>query len=182
MPTLSKEFKFGVQNIPLLELQKLIIKLARSNKDVYDLINIEYLQKEEAKKELLEETKEKIQSHLFDMSARGPIQKSVASAMSKAVKEINYYAKITHSKPGEAELLNFLLGEVFSDFSNDLGTCWTVLDSKLGVTTKRLLNLVTKKLHEDYLINYKDDLNRYLKILHKQSNHINTIFELPDSL
>ena len=182
MPVLSKEFKQGVQNIPTPELQKLVLKIARSNKEVYDLINLEHLQKEEAAKELFEKTKAKIQSHLFNMSSRGPIQKSIATSIGKAVKEINYYVKVTGNKYKEAELLNILLSEVFEDFSDELSTCWTVFDSKLGVTTKRLLNLVTKKLHEDYLLDFKDDLNKYLKILHRHSNHIDLIFNLPDKI
>ncbi|MCD4683988.1 MAG: hypothetical protein K8R86_11950 [Bacteroidales bacterium] len=47
MPVISKDFKQGVQNIPYQELQKLVLKLARSNRDVYDLINIGYLHKED---------------------------------------------------------------------------------------------------------------------------------------
>ncbi len=182
MPVISKDFKQGVQNIPYQELQKLVLKLARSNSDVYDLINIGYLHKEEAGQELFEETMAKIQFHLINMSFKGPVQKSIATSIGKAVKEINYYTKITGNKRNEAELLNILLSDVFTNFSDDLGTCWTIFDSKLGVTTKRLLNLVTKKLHEDFLLDFKDDLNKYLRILHSHSNHIDLILNLPDKL
>lgn len=182
MPILSKEFKLGVQNIPVNELQKLVLKIARGNKEVYDLINLGYLQREEARQDLFEETKVKIQFHLFKLSAKGPVQKSIAISIGKAVKEINYYAKVTGNKPNEAELLNLLLREVYANFSDELGTCWTVFDSKLGITTKRLLNLVTKKLHEDYLMDYIDDLNKYLKTLHRQSDHIDTIYNLPEKI
>lgn len=182
MPVLSKEFKHGIQNIPVKELHKLIIKLARSNKDVYDLINIEYLLKEEAARDLFEKTKVKIQFHLFNLSSKGPVQKSIATSIGKAVKEINYYTKVTGNKRNEAELLNILLSDVFTNFLDSLGTCWTVFDSKLGVTTKRFLNLGTKKLHEDYLLDFKDDLNKYLRILHSRSNHIDLIFNLPEKI
>ena len=182
MPVLSEEFKQGIKNIPIPELQKLVIKLARSNKNIYDIINIEYLQKNEAEQELFEKTKTKIKFHLINRPYRGPVQKSNASAMGKAVKEINYYTKVTGNKHNEAKLLNILLNYVFTNFSEDLGTCWTVFDSKLSVTTKRLLNLVTKKLHEDYLLDFKNDLNNYLKILHSRSNHIDLIYNLPDKI
>ena len=91
MPILSKEFKLGVQNIPVNELQKLVLKIAKGNKEVYDLINLGYLQKEEARQDLFEKTKVKIQFHLFNTSSKGPIQKSLATSIGKAVKEINYY-------------------------------------------------------------------------------------------
>ena len=182
MPVLSKEFKQDVEKIPVQKLQKLVLKLARSNREVYDLINIELLPKNEADRDLFEKTKVKIQFRLFNLSSKGPVQKSIATSISKAVKEINYYTKITGNKRNEAELLNIVLKEVFTEFSDDLGTCWTVFDSKLGVTTKRLLNLVTKKLHEDYLLDFKDDLNKYLRILRSRSNHIDLIFNLPDKI
>lgn len=182
MPVISKEFKTNVQKIPTNDLQKLVLKLARSNQEVYDMINIAYLGNEEARLDFFQDRKKAIDVHLFQRSIRGPVQKSIAKAMANAVKEINYYKRITGDNTGEAELLNYLLGEIFDNFSTDLGTCWTVFDSKLGVTTKRFLNLVTKKLHEDLLLDYKGDINNYLCILHKQSNPIDTIFGLPESI
>ena len=182
MPVLSKEFKLGIENIPVGHLQKLVLKLARSNKEVYDMINHKYLLKEEDGQELFDETKAKIDAHFFQFSSRGPIQKSIARSMGKAIREINYYAKITGNKNKEADLLNYLLGETFSNYSDYLGTCWTAFDSKIGTTTKRFLNLVTKKLHEDLLLDYREDINNYLNILHRQCDHLDSIYLLPKSI
>jgi hypothetical protein len=182
MPLISKEFKVGVQSMPANDLQKLVLKLARSNKEVYDIINITYQGNEEARQDFFQERVAAINGHLYGYSLKGPIQRSIAKAMGNAVKEVSYYVKITGDKIGEAELLNYLINEVITHHSDDLGTCWTVFDSKLGVTTKRLLNLVTKKLHEDYLLNYKDDINNYLNILHQRSNHIDLIYGLPECI
>ncbi len=182
MPVLSKEFKLGVQKMPTKDLQKMVIKLARGNKEVYDILNIAYLGNEEAHQDFFKDTKAKVQFNLYNLSIRGPIEKSIASSMGKAVKEINYYVKITGNKTNEADLLNFLLKEVFTEFADHLGTCWTIFDSKLGLTTKRLLNLISKKLHEDYMLDYKDDINGYLRILHRRSNHIDLIYGLPDNI
>ncbi|WP_372948240.1 hypothetical protein [Mariniphaga sp.] len=79
-------------------------------------------------------------------------------------------------------MLNSILTFVFERFTDDLGTCWTVFDSKLAVTTNRLYNLVTKKLHEDYWIEYREDVNRYLDILHSRSNHLDYIYNMPKSI
>ena len=43
-------------------------------------------------------------------------------------------------------------------------------DFKVGLLVKRLVKLVTKKMHKDYLVDYKC------------SNHINTIYSLPKEL
>jgi hypothetical protein len=47
---------------------------------------------------------------------------------------------------------------------------------------KRLTTLVTKKLHEDYIIEYRDRINGYLQKLHRTSNHIDTIYLMPKAL
>ena len=182
MPTLTREFIDDVRRIPYTELQQFVLQLAKRNKDIFDILNIEYLRKNEAREVLFEETKGKVLNHLNNFSFKGPIQKSLSAAIAKAVKEINYFVKITDDHNKEAELLDILLNEVFSENSNQLGTCWTVFDSKLGVTTRRLVNTVTKKLHEDRLLDFKENINRYLNILHDRSNHIDLIYGLPDKI
>jgi len=52
-------------------------------------------------------------------------------------------------------------------------------DYKVGLLLKRLITLVTKRLHPDYLIDYQDKINEFLTKLHHTSNRINTIKELP---
>ncbi|MBM3437044.1 MAG: hypothetical protein FJY07_12605 [Bacteroidetes bacterium] len=182
MPALTNEFIEGVRSIPHSGLQKLVLKLAKGNQEIIDIVNIEYLQKKEAINDLYETTLAKVEDHIALLSFRGPVQKSIASAMSKAIKDINYFAKLTSDHYKEAFLLDTLLSLVFNDFSKELGTCWTVMDSKLGITTQRLLNIVTKKLHEDLVLDFKDHLNRYLEILHRNSNHINVVYSLPQKI
>jgi hypothetical protein len=82
----------------------------------------------------------------------------------------------------EADLLRNLLDDVFENYTDELGTCWTAFDSKLAVTTNRLYNLVTKKLHEDYRIEYRESLNRYLEILHSRSNYLDYVYKMPKSM
>ena len=35
---------------------------------------------------------------------------------------------------------------------------------------------------EDYLIEFKDDINRFLLILHQKSNHLNIVYSMPEKL
>lgn len=46
---------------------------------------------------------------------------------------------------------------------------------KLNTDTKEQI----KKLHEDYRLDYKDKINGYLEILHKNANHNDTVYDLP---
>jgi hypothetical protein len=89
---------------------------------------------------------------------------------------------VTKNKNKEADLLRNLLDKVFENYADELGTCRTVFDSKLTVTTNRLYNLAAKKMHEDYRIEYSDSLNRYLEILHAKSNHLDYIYKMPKSI
>ena len=135
----------------------------------------------EAKLDLFEKTKENVLASLI-FHPRGIIQRQIASCMNTAIKHINYYAKIAKDKKGEADLLHILLIEVFSEYSEYLNTCFTVFDSKLALTTNRLYNKVTKHLHEDYLMEFKDDINHFLSILHAKSNHLDFVYSMPQKV
>lgn len=182
MPVLSKNFKRAIEDIPVRDLQKLVMQAAAKNRVFYDMINIQYVSGKQAEKEIFEEMKDKTLGEIYFLVDRGVLQKNLARAITKAVKHINYYVKVTNNKAGEAELLLSLLDEIFENYSNELGTCWTVYDSKLAVTTNRFYNLVAKKLHEDYLIEYKEPLNDFLKTLHAKSNHLDFVYDMPNTI
>lgn len=176
MPRLTPELKNVISSLTLEEIQKLIFRFARSNKDVYDFLVYEYVNNNN-NTELFEKAKEKIGFILLGLSGR-IIQKQLAKAIGKSIQEINRFAKITKDKKLEADLLMFLLKIVFKNYGDCFGTCWTVFDSKVGITTNRLLNLVTKKLHYDYQIEYREDINGFIKRLRETSGHIDTIFNM----
>ena len=182
MPVLSKDFKQAIEEIPVRELQKLVKQAAAGSQEFYDKINIQYVSGKQAETEILEDMKDKVLGELFYIDDRGIPQKNLAKAITKAVKHINHYVKVTKDKVGEAELLLCLLDEIFENYSNELGTCWTVYDSKLAVTTNRLYNLVTKRLHEDYLTEYEEPLNDFLKTLHAKSNHLDFVYDMPSTI
>ena len=182
MPGLSKDFKQAIEEIPVRDLQKLVMQAATKNREFFDMINIQYVSGKQAEKEIFQEMKDNALSELYFVGDRGVLQKNLARAITKAVKHINYYVKVTANKVGEAELLLSLLNEIFKNYSNELGTCWTVYDSKLAVTTNRFYNLVAKKLHEDYLIEYEEPLKDFLKTLHSKSNHLDFVNDMPNTI
>jgi hypothetical protein len=182
MPRLSEEYKQAIKKIPVEELQKVVIQFASKNSELYDFINLQYIEGDDAKEELFEETIEKISDEILFLGERGIVQKNLAKAITKSVGYINHFVKVTKNKNREADLLRNLLDDVYENYADELGTCWTVFDSKLAVTTNRLYNLVSKKMHEDYQIEYSDSLNRYLEILHSRSNHLDYIYNMPKSI
>lgn len=182
MPRLSKEFKQAISEIPVEELQKLVMQFASKNREIYDFVNLQYVNGNDAEDELFEETIEKISDEILFPGERGIIQKNLAKAITKSVGYINHFAKVTKNELREAELLLNLLDDVFENYTDELSTCWTVFDSKLAITTNRLYNLVTKKLHEDYLVEYTEPMNRFLEILHSKSNHLDYVYGMPKSM
>jgi len=182
MPKLSKEFKKAIIEIPVEELQKLVIQFASKNPEIYDFINLQYVNGADAEDELFEETIEKISDEILFLGERGIVQKNLAKAIAKSVGYINHFVKVTKNEKREAELLLNLLDDVFENYTDELSTCWTAFDSKLAITTNRFYNLVTKKLHEDYLVEYREPLNRFLEILHSKSNHLDYVYNMPKSI
>lgn len=182
MPRLSKEFKQAISEIPVEELQKLVIQFASKNPEIYDFINLQYVNGTDAEDELFEEIIEKISDEILFLGERGIVQKNLAKAITKSVGFINHFVKVTKNEIREAELLLNLLDDVYENYTDELSTCWTIFDSKLAITTNRLYNLVTKKLHKDYLVEYREPLNRFLNILHSRSNHLDYVFHMPKSI
>ena len=182
MPRLSKEFKHAIQEIPIDELQKIVLQVASKNPEVFDMLNLKYVSGNEAEDELFEETRKKIANEICFLGGRGKIQKNIAKAITNAIGYINYFSKVTKNKVREAELLLYMLNETFENYGDELGTCWTVFDSKLAITTNRLYNLVTKKLHEDYQIEFAEPMNRLLTLLHSKSGHLDYVYNMPKSM
>jgi hypothetical protein len=57
-----------------------------------------------------------------------------------------------------------------------------VLSKELKLGVQKMPTKDLQKLHKDYLLDYKDDINGYLRILHRRSNHIDLIYGLPDNI
>jgi len=179
MSKITVEFKEAVLSLPVNNLQDAILKYCRKDQAFYDFINLRYLKNKEAEEELFEKTSAFIRNYIYFPGGRGVIQRRLKSGMDKCIKQINHYAIMSANKKREADLLLLLIDSTLEAYTDELGTCFTTFDSKLALTTKRLLSLVTKKLHPDYFIEYEDELNRFLRILHARSSHLDIVYHMP---
>jgi len=75
-----------------------------------------------------------------------------------------------------------VLEKQFSQPVKVFGARFSGYDYKVGLLLKKLISLVTKKLHPDYLIDYQDKINEFLVRIHTTSDRINTIYDLPQLL
>ncbi|HEY9170244.1 MAG TPA: hypothetical protein VIN72_12200 [Lutibacter sp.] len=163
-------------------MQEIVLKLTSKEKLIFDFVIINYLDKESGEKELFETAKVDI-----DLISRkrynGHTQElQLANMLVACTKRVNEFTKVSKNKVLEADLLMHILDIPFSLSTNRFGTCFTKYDTKVAMIVKRLINIVTTKLHEDYKIEYEASINDYLKILHRTSNHINTVYNLPKEI
>lgn len=182
MSKLSTEVKEQIKQLSHADLQQIVLKIAAKEKSVYDFLLVNYLDKASGEQELFEKTKDDL-NELFFKNYKGYSEElRLANMLAACIKRINEFTKVSKNKVMEANLLVCLLKEAFS-FPDDLfGTCFTQFDTKVAQIVKRLITLVTKKLHEDYRIEYHEKINNYLQMLHRTSNHIDTIYSMPKAI
>ncbi len=179
MPKLSKEFKSEIDALSHKELVDIVLKMASKEKTVYEYININYIDKESGEQELFEKAQSDI-TNLFNKGYKGREQQKDANMISACVKRVNEFTKTSRNKRYEDELLFYVLDNTFDE--DRLGTCFTVYDTRLASLVKRAITLVTKTMHHDYLIEYKDRLNFFLKSLHNRSRHLDMVYNMPKSI
>lgn len=182
MPRIDAEIKEQIKKLDYHVLQEILIKLASKEKSVYDFLLVNYLDKELAERELFEDTKGDLEV-IFRKRHKGfSEQLQMANMLGACIKRINEFTRISKNRVFEADLLLHILEIPFSECDKKFGTCFTQFDSKVALIVKRLVNVVTNKLHEDYRIEYEQTINDYLQILHRNSRHIETVNNLPKAI
>jgi hypothetical protein len=182
MPRIEKEAKELIKQLPRADLVDIVIKMAQQNKSVYDFVLANYLDKANGENDLFEEAKADLK-RLFFKSFKGfSIQLQYANTITACVRRINEFSKICKNKSLEADLLMYVLDEVFSYSPKLFGTCFTAFDYKTGLLLKRIITIIQSKLHPDFKLNYQSRVNQYLDMLHQTSNHLDTIYSLPKSV
>ncbi|HNW91033.1 MAG TPA: hypothetical protein PKN48_15345 [Bacteroidales bacterium] len=179
MAKIDDHIKQKIKTLSREELEKLVLKAAARDKSFYDFMLVNYVDKESGEKDLYRQAITDL-DRLFCKGYRGySEQLQLANMLSACIKRINEFAKVCKNKNLEADLLVYVLQEAYAYPEDMFGTCFTAFDYKTGLLTKRLITLVTKKMHEDYLVDYKEKINRYLARLHATSSHLDFIYELP---
>ncbi len=163
------------------QLEEIVLKLSAKRFN-YEYLLVNFLDREGGEQFLFDETKEDI-DHLSEKEYRGStIQKQAVKRLNACVKRINEFKVEAKSKKLEADLVLYVLELQFNQPAKVFGARVSGYDYKVGLLLKRLITLVTKRLHPDYFIDYQEKINEFLIRLHKTSNRINTIKELPSIL
>ena len=182
MPRLSSEIREQIKELPKEKLEEIVVKMAAKEKSFFDFLIVNYLDKSGGENEMFEKTKTDLDI-IFAKSYKGYAEQlKLVKMLNASIKRLSEFIKICKNKEMEADLLVYILEEIFGYPYNLLGTCFTTYDTRIGIILRRLMNHVQNKMHPDHFIGYQDKINRYLTILHRTSNHIDTIYTLPKSI
>ncbi len=182
MPRIPKDIRENIKNLEHQELADIVLKLASKEKWAYDFVTVHYLNKEQGEQALFEEAMADLEV-LFSKGYKGfSYELQMANMLTACIKRINQFTQVSKNKVLETDLLMHVLQVPFSLPTQMFQTCFTQYNTKVVSILKRLITLVTKKLHPDYRIEYAPTLNKYLTVLHQVSNHIDMVYTMPASI
>jgi len=181
MAKLNTEIKQQLATLSKEKLLEIVQKLA-TKKDNFDFLMLNYLDKENGEMDLFNSAMDDINRLFFKRYKGFAEELQLANMLSACTKRINEFTKLSKNKKLEADLLVFVLDEAFSYNSKMYGTCFTAFDYRVGQMVKRLVTILTKKIHEDLVLDYKEKANFYLSRLHATSDFLDSIYSLPKSI
>lgn len=175
MPAISPVFRKAVKQLSDKEKEAVILKAARRDAELYDILSFELLE-EVTVEEVFEQSADKINELLVTATGRS-LTKALAKALRKAVKEIARFKRITKDPKAEVELHLYTLRLIFSNFTGQFDSYYKVFYTATARLVLRTIQLIRKNLHEDYHLEYKQEIDEYLDLLHKRNKPLS--FTLP---
>jgi len=161
------------------DLTEMVLKLA-SKRTNYEYLLVNFLDKDGGELTLFDEAKDEIlQLDAKEFKGRTP-QHQATKRLNACIKRIGKFTMETKSKKLESDLVLLVLELQFANYSQLFGAHFSGYDFKVGILLKRLISIVSKKLHPDYLIDYQDKINEFLLKIHQTSNRIKTVSDLPE--
>ena len=164
------------------ELEKLVLKAAAKDKFFHDYLLVNYFEKEHGEQDLFEQAKAEIEILLHKNYKGFAEEIQLANMLGACAKRITEFSKICKNKSLEADLIMMVLEIPFSLSTNIFCTCFTAFNYKVVLLMKRIINLLQNKMHEDYQVQYRKNINEYLTILHRTSGYLDYVNALPHDI
>ena len=169
MPAISQAFRQAVKQLSDKEKEAIILKAARRDAELYDLLLFEL--EELTLEEVYEQTTDKIHELLLNASGRS-LTKALAKALRKALKEVARFKRITKSPKGEVDLNLYTLRLIFSNFTGQFDSYYKGFYTATARLLLRTMQLIRKNLHEDYHLEYKAELDSFLQQIHQREKPV----------
>lgn len=181
MPLNKTLLKEQLAELSKKDLADMVLKLAAKRYN-YEFLLVNFLDRDGGEQTLFEEAKEAIDL-LNKKEYKGrTVQHQMVKRLNACTKRISEFTVEAKSKKLEADLVLYVLELQFAQPKKVFGARVSGYDYKVGLLLKKLISIVTKKLHPDYLIDYQDKLNVFLEKLHHTSDRVNTIKDLPQTI
>jgi len=158
-----------------------VIKIASRNKEIYNYLLVNYFDKGSAEMDLYQETKKEIDNLCSKSYKAYSPELKLKKMLEGCRKCIAEFGKNCKTKNLEIDLIMYVLEIPFQHTEAELGTCFTEYDTQVGMLVRRAVTLLSG-IHEDYIMEYKKDIDNYLNVLHQKSNHVNLIYSLPKEI
>jgi hypothetical protein len=163
------------------ELVDMVLKLSAKRFN-YEYLLVNFLDPQGGEQTLYEEALEDIELLCAKEYKGRTAQHRQVKMLGACVKRINDFTVEAKNKKLEADLILHVLERQFALPQRMFGAKYSGYDYKVGLLLKRLITILTKKIHSDYLADYQEAVNRMLTKLHHTSNRINTIKSLPEGI
>ena len=175
MPAISPAFRQTVKKLSDKEKEAIILKAARRDAELYDILSFELLE-EVTLEDVYEQSADKINELLMTASGRS-LSKALTKALRKAIKEIARFKRITKDPKTEVELHLYTLRLIFSNFTGQFDSYYKAFFTATARLVLRTMQLIRKNLHEDYHLEYKQELDEFLDLIHERKKPLS--FSLP---
>ncbi|WP_210486243.1 hypothetical protein [Rufibacter aurantiacus] len=177
MPVPSADFKQALKKLSEKEKEALILRLVRKDAEAYDTLAFELLD-DVTLETLYERSTENLHDILFTANGRS-LSKALNRALKKCSQEIARYYRVTKDRKGEVELHLYLLGQIFDNFTGQFDSIYKGFYVSTARLVQRSMSLILKHLHEDYHLEYQDQINTFLTDLNGRSKRRQLPFNLP---
>jgi hypothetical protein len=164
------------------DLEKLVLKAASKDKGFHDYLLVNYGDTESGEKEIYEKALADLDVILAKRHKGYSEEEKTGRALQVCNKRIDEFSKVCKNRKYELDLIMYLLQRVFYNSYLAFGTCFTNYDYRVTLLLKKAINLLTKKLHEDYKVDYVEDINHYLMKIKASAGFFDFVAALPNKV
>ena len=168
MAKLEEQLKAAILKMPVKEKDKLLLRLAAKDAKLLRRLTFELLEGGETRDDRAAELREQIRQSLHEVDQRGTTPGYLLMYLRHWNARIVEHVDATKDKPGEVTLTVFMLAEAFRTHLNTLRRFPDRRSDTLApYVVRRTKTLIGKaeKLHEDYFVEFRRDLNEVLAFL-----------------
>lgn len=165
---LSDELKLALKNLPGKEKDKLLFRLLPKDKKLVHQLEFKLLEHEET----TEARRDEVRQYIINSCSNYPEDYHSPMYLTWNLKDnsgkINYHVAVTKDKIGEIELnLLMLIENLGRNIERlQIEDKWQIRKLAEYVTTRiKKLHSLIAKLHEDYLLEFEDQINELREII-----------------